>query len=104
MDDSGRIYSECKKCGKTVEGDRDCWNCGEPSDTAQTLAEILHDAVVNEVPDPLGQMREELISEHKYRQKRARAFKKGRKPEVSSKQGEITPGTRHALPRGHPDK
>ena len=80
MDASGRIYKNCEKCGKTVEGDRDCWNCGEPSGTAQALAEMLHDAVVDEMPDPLGQMREGLISEHKRRQLRRRAFKKGRKP------------------------
>ena len=80
MDASGTIYSECKKCGETVVGDRACWNCGEPSGTADTLAAWLRDAIVDEVPDPLARMREGLISEHKSKQLRRRAFKKGRKP------------------------
>ena len=80
MDSSGTIYSECKKCGKTVEGDQDCWNCGEPSGTADALAAVLRDAIKDEVPDPLLRMREGLISEHKRRQLRRRAFKRGRKP------------------------
>lgn len=39
MDDSGRIYKECSKCGAQVLGDRDCPECGEPSGTASALAE-----------------------------------------------------------------
>ncbi len=71
MDDSGRIYRECR-CGETVLYNRDCHKCGVESDTANTLAEAFRDAIIDEIPDALQQMRDGLRGEHEKRMRRKR--------------------------------
>lgn len=69
MDSTGRIYGECAKCGTEVSYDRDCPKCGTKSENANVLSDMLKGAIVDEIPDPFGHIRDRLIKEHQRKER-----------------------------------
>ena len=72
MNTGGTLYGDCEKCGDQTEWDRPCSKCGAENKTADRLAKMLKDAIVDEIPDPLAAMRRGLMEEHQKREREKR--------------------------------
>ncbi len=93
MDASGTVYAWCK-CGRQVEAGQTC-ECGTvEASMANELSEQLRGLVSDQVPDPLGLMRQQLIAadENKRRRKIPTGNRHQRRAEDARR--------RHAKPKG----